>query len=124
MSEFINIVREAANGSLNGVSDAVILALIFVGGLLIIASIVALVISIYLAISYVKYNRKRNSSGKTGEEIEAQVHQDARGRERLHRDRQHEGNVQHDPGAAAVHRGQAFRDRRGPDSHRRGAPVP
>ena len=56
MSEFINIVREAANGSLNGVSDAVILALIFVGGLLIIASIVALVISIYLAISYVKYN--------------------------------------------------------------------
>lgn len=62
MSEFINTVREVANGSLNGVSDAVILALIFVGGLLIIASIVALVISIYLAISYIKYNRKQNSS--------------------------------------------------------------
>lgn len=61
MSEFINTVREVANGSLNGVSDAVILALIFVGGLLIIASIVALVISIYLAISYIKYNRKQNS---------------------------------------------------------------
>lgn len=30
MSEFINTVREVANGSLNGVSDAVILALIFV----------------------------------------------------------------------------------------------
>lgn len=73
MSEFINTVREAANGSLNGVSDAVILALIFVGGLLIIASIVALVISIYLAISYIKYNRKQNSSGKTGEEIARKI---------------------------------------------------
>lgn len=30
MSEFINTVREVANGSLNGVSEAVILALIFV----------------------------------------------------------------------------------------------
>ena len=73
MSEFINAVRESANGSLNGVSDAVILALIVVGGLLIIASIVALVISIYLAISYVKYNRKQNSSGKTGEEIARKI---------------------------------------------------
>lgn len=73
MSEFINTVREVANGSLNGVSDAVILALIFVGGLLIIASIVALVISIYLAISYIKYNRKQNSSGKTGEEIARKI---------------------------------------------------
>ena len=33
-----------------------------------IASIVALVISIFLAIRYVKYNREQNSAGKTGEE--------------------------------------------------------
>ena len=69
MSEFLNAVRTAADGSLNGVSDAVILAMIVVGGLLIIASIVALVISIFLAISYIKYNRRQNSAGKTGEEI-------------------------------------------------------
>lgn len=73
MSEFINAVREAADGSLNGVSDAVILALVIVGGLLIIASIVALAISIYLAISYVKYNRKQNSAGKTGEQIARKI---------------------------------------------------
>ena len=69
MSEFLNAVRLSADGSLNGVSDGVILALIVVGGLLIVASIVALVISIFLAISYVKYNRKQNNAGKTGEEI-------------------------------------------------------
>lgn len=48
MSEFINAVRQASDGSLTGVSDAVILALIVVGGLLVIASIVALAISISL----------------------------------------------------------------------------
>ena len=69
MSEFINAVRQTSDGSLTGVSDAVILALIVVGGLLVIASIVALAISIFLAISYIKYNRRQNSAGKTGEEI-------------------------------------------------------
>ena len=69
MSEFINAVRQTSDGSLTGVSDAVILALIVVGGLLVIASIIALVISIFLAISYIKYNRRQNSAGKTGEEI-------------------------------------------------------
>lgn len=73
MEEFINAVRNAADGSLNGVSDAIILALIIVGGLLIIASIVALGISIFLAISYIKYNRKQNSSGKTGEEVARKI---------------------------------------------------
>lgn len=69
MSELINAVRNASDGSLTGVSDAIILALLIVGGLLIIASIAALGISIFLAVSYVKYNRKQNSTGKTGEEI-------------------------------------------------------
>ena len=73
MEEFINAVRAAADGSLNGVSDGIILALIVVGGLLVIASIVALVISIFLAVSYIKYNRKQNSAGKTGEEIARKI---------------------------------------------------
>ena len=69
MSEFINTVREMADGGLNGVSDAVILAMSVVCGLLIVASIIALGVSIYLAISYVRYNKKQNSCGRTGEEI-------------------------------------------------------
>lgn len=59
MSEFINTVREMADGGLNGVSDAVILAMSVVCGLLIVASIIALGVSIYLAISYVRYNKNR-----------------------------------------------------------------
>ena len=73
MEQFINAVKEAADGSLDNVSNSVILALVVVGGLLIIASIVALVISIYLAVSYVKYNRKQNSAGKTGEQIARKI---------------------------------------------------
>lgn len=69
MSEFLNAVRSAANGSLDGVSDAIMLAMIVVGALLVIASIFALGVSIYLAISYARYNRKQNSCGKTGEEV-------------------------------------------------------
>lgn len=73
MEEFIKAVKAAADGSLDGVSDSVILALIVVGALLIIASLVALGISIYLAICYVKYNRKQNSAGKTGEQIARKI---------------------------------------------------
>ena len=69
MSEFINAVRSAAEGGLDGVSDAVILAMGVVCGLLIIVSIFALGVSIFLAISYVRYNKKQNSCGKTGEQI-------------------------------------------------------
>lgn len=69
MSEFINAVRSAWDGGLDGVSDAVILAMGVVCGLLIIVSIFALGVSIFLAISYVRYNKKQNSCGRTGEEI-------------------------------------------------------
>lgn len=69
MSEFVNAIRLMANGSLDGVSEGIIIAMSVVMGLLIIASIFALVISIYLGISYIKYNRKRNSCGKTGEQV-------------------------------------------------------
>lgn len=69
MSEFLNAVRLSAGGNLDGVSDAVILAMSVVCGLLVLASVVALVVSIYLAIQYVKYNRSPNSCGMTGEQI-------------------------------------------------------
>ena len=66
MSEFINAVREMVDGGLNGVSDAVILAMSVVCGLLIVASIIALGVSIYLAISYVRYNKKQNRTVAAG----------------------------------------------------------
>ena len=47
MSEFINAVRSAAEGGLDCVSDAVILAMGVVCGLLIIVSIFALGVSIF-----------------------------------------------------------------------------
>ena len=69
MSEFLNAVRLAADGSLDGVSDAVILAMGVVGALLLVASIFALFVSIYLAIRYTRYNRKQSSGGMTGEQV-------------------------------------------------------
>lgn len=73
MSEFINAVRSAWDGGLDSVSDAVILAMGVVCGLLIIVSIFALGVSIFLAISYVRYNKKQNSCGKTGEQIARKI---------------------------------------------------
>ena len=73
MSEFSNIVREMADGTLDGVSEGVIIAMSVVIGLLIIASIFAFGISIYLSISYVRYNKMQNSCGKTGEQIARKI---------------------------------------------------
>ena len=73
MSEFSNIVREMADGTLDGVSEGVIIAMSVVVGLLIIASIFAFGISIYLSMSYVRYNKKQNSCGKTGEQIARKI---------------------------------------------------
>ncbi|MGN0817801.1 MAG: zinc metallopeptidase [Candidatus Coproplasma sp.] len=69
MAEFTNWVRELADGAFNGVSDGVIIAMSIVSGLLIIASIFAFFVSVYLACKYVVYNKKRNSCGKTGEQV-------------------------------------------------------
>ena len=69
MSEFLNTVRLSAEGRLDGVSDAIILSMIVVIGLLVIVSIFALGVSIYLAIKYSRYNKKQNSCGKTGEQV-------------------------------------------------------
>ena len=69
MSEFIDIVREMSDGTLEGASEGVIIAMSVVVGLLIIASLFAFGVSIYLWISYAKYNKKQNSCRKTGEQI-------------------------------------------------------
>ena len=65
----INVVHSAADGGLDGVSDAITLAMSVVCGLLIVVSIFALGVWIFLAISYVRYNKKQNGCGKTGEQL-------------------------------------------------------
>ena len=65
MDNFVDWVRELSDGAFNGVSTPIIIAMSVVAGLLIIASAFAFGVSICLAIKYVKYNRKKNSSGKT-----------------------------------------------------------
>ena len=65
MSEFSNIVREMADGTLDGVSEGVIIAMSVVVGLLIIASIFAFGISIYLSISYVCRDKRNYFAQKS-----------------------------------------------------------
>lgn len=69
MAEYTNFVREIMDGELNGVSDEIILAMSMVGALLIVIGIIALIVSIYLAVSYSKFNKKKNSCGLTGEQV-------------------------------------------------------
>ncbi len=69
MSSFKEFLSNLTETDLTNVSDAIVIAMAFVVALLIVASIFAVIISIYLAISYVKYNRTQNSCGKTGEEV-------------------------------------------------------
>ena len=53
--------------------DPISLAIVAVSILILICSVVAIVISIYLAISYVKYNRKKNTCGLTGEQAARKI---------------------------------------------------
>lgn len=69
MDDFTDVIQMGLDSGFGGTSDGIIIAMVFIIGLLIIASIVSLVISIFLAISYIKYNRRQNSCEKTGEEI-------------------------------------------------------
>ncbi len=69
MNEILEIVRNSSDGALNGVSDGVVIAMVFVVGLICILSVVSFVVSILLAIAYWKYNRRQNSVGLTGEYI-------------------------------------------------------
>ena len=49
------------------------IALLVVGGLLAICGLVSLVVSIWLAVKYVKYNRRKNSAGLTGQQVARQI---------------------------------------------------
>ena len=72
MSEFLNTIRDALRLN-SAVSDGLIISLFIVGCLLVVASLVALVISICLGIAYVRYNRTKNSIGMTGEEVARKI---------------------------------------------------
>lgn len=70
MSEFIrNLVAEVAEINIDGVSDVVVNAMGIIIILLFVVSIFALAVSVFLAIAYAKYNRRKNSCGKTGEQV-------------------------------------------------------
>lgn len=64
MAEFIE-------GITNG--DPISIALLIVGSLIILLTIVSGVVSIVLAIKYVKFNRRKNSCGLTGEQIARKI---------------------------------------------------
>ncbi len=53
----------------DGVQGLILVAMVVVLVLIVIASIGSLIVSIGLTFSYVKYNRKKNSAGLTGEEV-------------------------------------------------------
>ncbi|MCR5232136.1 MAG: zinc metallopeptidase, partial [Acholeplasmatales bacterium] len=52
-----------------GVSDGLMISIIIVGTLILLLSLIGGIVQIYLMVSYVKYNRRENSIGKTGEEV-------------------------------------------------------
>ena len=54
-------------------SNVLHIAILVVGALLLLVSIFALFVSIYLAIAYIKYNRTKNSIGLTGKEVARKI---------------------------------------------------
>ena len=69
MDQFLNWIRQNADGRLDKVSDGIVLAMAIVVALLVVVSIFALIVEISLAIRYHVYNKKQNSLNKTGEQI-------------------------------------------------------
>ena len=64
-------MAEIIEGITNG--DPISIALLIVGSLIILLTIVSGVVSIVLAIKYVKFNRRKNSCGLTGEQIARKI---------------------------------------------------
>lgn len=73
MTAFTEFARGLLGEHAVGVSDGIIIAMGIIAGLLVIVSIFAMVVSICLAISYMKYNRTKNSAGLTGEQVARQL---------------------------------------------------
>lgn len=62
-NEILNMIQE----------NALALAMVIVGGLIIVVSIVSIIISIVLAISYIKYNKDPNRANITGEQAARRI---------------------------------------------------
>ncbi len=74
MIDFFRALAESVCGySLSGVSDFIIATMGIIAILITIAFIVSSVIQLYLSISYVKYNKRKNSIGMTGENIARKI---------------------------------------------------
>lgn len=68
MQNIRDLLTELTDINMNKVSDQIVVTMVIIVGLLVVASFFALFVSIYLAIAYAKYNRMKNTCGKTGEE--------------------------------------------------------
>ena len=68
MQNIRDLLTELTDINMNKVSDQIVVTMTIIVGLLVVASFFALFVSIYLAIAYAKYNRTKNTCGKTGEE--------------------------------------------------------
>lgn len=67
------ILGNAMDMDMTNVSSVVIYAMLVIVGLLVIVSVYALIMEIVLGIKYVKYNKRKNSCGKTGEQVAREI---------------------------------------------------
>lgn len=70
---FRKIAEEISGSSLSNVSDAIIIMMGIVLILIAVFSIISLGVQIYLAIKYIKYNRKENSLNMPGQDIARKI---------------------------------------------------
>ena len=73
VEEFRKILETSYDVSLSNVSDFDICSMMIVAILILIVSVFALGVQIYLAIKYHKYNKKKNSIEMTGEEVARKI---------------------------------------------------
>ncbi len=73
VEEFRKILEASYDVSLSNVSDVVICSMMIVAVLILIVSVFALCVQIYLAIKYHKYNKKKNNIDMTGENIARKI---------------------------------------------------
>ena len=68
-----SFAEELLGFSVSGVSDVIIISLAVICALLVLVSIYALIVSIYLGIKYHKYNRKQNSIDMCGKDVARKI---------------------------------------------------
>ncbi len=67
------ILGNATDMDMTNVSSVVLYTVMVIAGLLVIVSVYALIMEIILGIKYVKYNKRKNSCGKTGEQVAREI---------------------------------------------------